>query len=187
MTDIGFGMMDKRSVAAILFALALAGIIGLKIPIDTSSFGALFVDIVLLTGALYAARSMLRLPVIVAVATKKRYSRNVLDASEYAYDYEFYSDYREKKILRIARIFDRFALVGLVFLACTPSLRPFVTIAGVVGLVFMLLVYIFTNSFSFFVRDAVDAAKKREEDLADRTAAKVTVTQEDPFGHFNPG
>jgi len=71
MNDLGFGMLDKRSVAAILFSLGLAAALGLKIPIDTSNVVNLFAGVVLFTGALYAFRSLFRLIAISIFAISK--------------------------------------------------------------------------------------------------------------------
>jgi hypothetical protein len=64
MTDIGFGLIDRRTVIVVLFVMVLANaLFGLQLPIDTSTVGSLFIGLVLLTGYTYFARSIYRLPV----------------------------------------------------------------------------------------------------------------------------
>jgi len=62
MSDLGFGIVDRRSVLAVLFALGLSKVfLGYDIPIDTSNFLTAFIGLLLLTGFIYATRSILRL------------------------------------------------------------------------------------------------------------------------------
>ena len=63
MTDIGFGLIDRRTVIVVLFTMVLANaMFGQQLPIDTSTVGSLFLGIVILTGYTYLARSIFRLP-----------------------------------------------------------------------------------------------------------------------------
>jgi len=62
MTDLGFGIVDRRSVLAILLAIFVsATIIGNPIPIDTSTAPSLFTSLVVLTGFIYITRSIGRI------------------------------------------------------------------------------------------------------------------------------
>lgn len=62
--DIGFGLIDRRTVIVVLFSMIIAQALwNLQIPLDTSNVGRLFVDLVLLTGYLYLSRSIYRFPV----------------------------------------------------------------------------------------------------------------------------
>jgi hypothetical protein len=61
MTDLGFGLADRRSVIVILFTLLLSSIVfGYPFPVDTSSIVHLFIGLSLLTGFIYLARSLSR-------------------------------------------------------------------------------------------------------------------------------
>lgn len=79
MTDIGFGLIDRRTVITVLFTMVLAQILfGYQIPIDIKNASNLFIDLTLLTGFLYLARSIYRTPVaffisliIVSLETKE--------------------------------------------------------------------------------------------------------------------
>lgn len=69
MTDIGFGLIDRRTVIIVLFTLVLASILfGYQIPVDIQNVGNLFVDLVVLTGYIYLARTIYRLPVALFVS-----------------------------------------------------------------------------------------------------------------------
>ena len=69
MTDIGFGLIDRRTVIVVLFSMVIAQLLfGLIIPVDTTNVGNLFIDLVLLTGYLYLARSAYRFPVAVLIS-----------------------------------------------------------------------------------------------------------------------
>lgn len=64
MSDIGFGLIDRRTVITVLFTIVLANLLfGMEIPIDTATVGSLFIGLVILTGYLYLVRSAFRLPV----------------------------------------------------------------------------------------------------------------------------
>lgn len=63
MTDIGLGLIDRRTVVIVLFTMVLAQVLfGLPMPIDTTNLGAAFIDLVILTGYLYISRSAYRFP-----------------------------------------------------------------------------------------------------------------------------
>lgn len=62
MTDLGFGFVDRRSVLVILFSLGISYLVfGNSIPINTSNAITAFLSLVVITGFIYAARSVLRL------------------------------------------------------------------------------------------------------------------------------
>jgi len=63
MTDVGFGLFDRRTVLVVLFTMVIAQVLwNLQIPLNTASAGNFFADLVLLTGYLYLGRSVYRLP-----------------------------------------------------------------------------------------------------------------------------
>lgn len=63
MKDMGLGVLDPHTVVIVLITLVLAQVLfGYPIPVDGSSALQLFISLVLLTGYLYAARSLFRLP-----------------------------------------------------------------------------------------------------------------------------
>jgi hypothetical protein len=62
MTDLGFGLADRRSVFAVLFTLAAASLaFGNPLPVDGSGAAAFFVSALSLVGFLIGARMLSRL------------------------------------------------------------------------------------------------------------------------------
>jgi hypothetical protein len=69
MTDLGFGIADRRSVLAVLFTLLLSQVIfGNPIPIDTTSVFGLFASLVTMTGFIYISRVLCRTVMAVTYA-----------------------------------------------------------------------------------------------------------------------
>lgn len=67
MTDLGFGLADRRSVFAVLIALAAAILVtGNPLPVDGSGAAAFFVSVLSLLGFLIGARMLSRLALVVA-------------------------------------------------------------------------------------------------------------------------
>ena len=61
MTDLGFGLADRRTVVVILFSLVIFHFIfGNPIPIDTTSASSLFVSLILFTGYIFSTRILSR-------------------------------------------------------------------------------------------------------------------------------
>jgi hypothetical protein len=65
------------------------------------------------------------------------------------------SDTLAKKFIRFMRFFDRAGLIGIVFLSTIPALTLFVTLAGIIGLSFAIIIFLFRGDFSFIVKDNV--------------------------------
>ena len=73
MTDLGFGIVDRRSVLVVLFTLLLSQIVlGNPVPIDTTSAIELFSSLVILTGFIYVVRLICRV-VLAVVYTLLRF------------------------------------------------------------------------------------------------------------------
>lgn len=69
MTDIGFGLIDRRTVIVVLFSMVLSQVLwNNQFPIDTTSVSSIFLGLVFLTGYLYLARSIYRLPVALVLS-----------------------------------------------------------------------------------------------------------------------
>lgn len=58
---------------------------------------------------------------------------------------------------------DRAALIGFVGAAALPQFRPFIYPIGVLGLIFLLIIYVFRGSFSALVGDALSEDTERKE------------------------
>jgi hypothetical protein len=62
MTDLGFGLVDRRSILVVLFTIGVSHLVlGNPIPIDTTNALTVFLGLLVLTGFIYASRSILRL------------------------------------------------------------------------------------------------------------------------------
>lgn len=62
MTDLGFGLVDRRSIIAVLLTLGLSDLIlGYALPVDSSNAVTAFLGLLLLTGFIYGIRSIFRL------------------------------------------------------------------------------------------------------------------------------
>lgn len=70
MKDIGLGIFDPYTVVIVLITLVLSQVLlGYQIPLNTTDATQLFVSLTLFTGYIYAARSVIRLPVAIIKAT----------------------------------------------------------------------------------------------------------------------
>ncbi len=62
MTDLGFGLADRRSVLIVLFTLVFSNFVfGNPIPVDMTNAATAFIGLIILTGFVYFARNILRL------------------------------------------------------------------------------------------------------------------------------
>jgi hypothetical protein len=62
MNDLGFGILDRRTVIVSLLTIVIVNVFfQFALPIRISNAGEFFIDLVLFTGYLYLARSLLRL------------------------------------------------------------------------------------------------------------------------------
>jgi len=163
MDSLGFGMVDKRTVAAVLFALALAAILGLRMPVDFSDVGHIFVSVVLLTGYLYFARTVSRAPLVIYVFIRRKRPIKELVIAWFVYEYGDGMDAARRGFtdlpLYIINVIDRLIVIASVLIACIPTVYRFVTIFGAAGIIVMLTVYVLLGSFSLLLRDAIDSAK----------------------------
>ena len=166
MDNLGFGMVDRRTVAAVLFALGTAAALGLEVPVDVNDIGRLFVSIVLLTGYIYAARTASRVPVVGYVFFKQKHPIRMLLHASFVYEYGNGIDARWRgfsgRPLHIIKMIDRLIVVVSVLAACVPTLRGFVRICGIAGIISMLANYVLLGGFSFLVRDAIDCARREK-------------------------
>jgi hypothetical protein len=68
-TDFGFGLVDRRTVIAVLFTLVLANqYFSNPLPLDTSSVDRLFASLIILTGFFYIGRIIVRLGIATSLA-----------------------------------------------------------------------------------------------------------------------
>jgi len=69
MSDLDLGIIDRRTVIVAIIIFVLAGLlVQYQIPVNTGDFIQLFIDIALLVGYVYLARSVFRLPLYLVLA-----------------------------------------------------------------------------------------------------------------------
>lgn len=100
MKDIGLGILDPYTVVIVFVTLALSQVFfGYQIPLDTTNAIQTFISLVLFTGYLYFARSLLRFPIAAVMAAR-------LTNKDLSITDDFKS--REKGVKRLKPIFRSF-------------------------------------------------------------------------------
>jgi|GEM_PF-1969350 len=227
MTDLGFGLADKRSVLIVLFTFVLSSLFfGNPIPLDTSTVDKLFVSLVILTGFIYFARTTCRiildttyaavlLPIDIfqILSSKNEYPpldngigftndfkssefqggilRKLLNASlasisyrlirplfenvegiwqwslRFSYRYISKQAGRYDPTFQLLGIFDRLILIAIAFIATLPAFSPLRDYLGLIGIILLMVVYIFSKSFNFILSDEFHRAEEDHERLVD--------------------
>ncbi len=149
-------LLSPRAVAAIALMLVLANLaFGYPWPFDASSLSALITDLALFAGALYLVRTLIRLPI--AIALMIRYAvqsrrRRGMSRRESVLDgfYRGFLDRRRWTVGQLA-LLDRLVLLSAVWLSVTPSIGILVIkIGGLIGIALMLVVYLIGGGRSAF-------------------------------------
>ncbi len=69
MKDLGFGLVDQRSVLIVLFTFVVSNVVfGYAVPVDMSNATTAFVTLVILTGFIYFTRTLSRVLLVFASA-----------------------------------------------------------------------------------------------------------------------
>src|SRR3990172_10263825 len=84
MKDLGFGLVEQRTVIVVLMTATLGSLFGLNFPLNTDNILRAFIDLVYLTGYLYLARSIIRFPIAFGIGIRNaiRRQRQVLSRYE---------------------------------------------------------------------------------------------------------
>ncbi len=221
MKDLGFGILDRRTVIVALLTIVIVNVFfQFGLPIRIGNAGEIFIDLVLFTGYLYLAHSLLRLFVmifllLIAILSMRihdfAWSRNINEM-----DYEknvsklkiaiykttsvliysiksifftivtvpflvFSSTDYEAEIANIEisneimkrptffRFFERASLIAIVIFATMPNYTIIAKQVGAIGLIVMMLIYLFKGDFSFFVKDQI-AEESKEESKTEKTS-----------------
>jgi hypothetical protein len=154
-------MPDLRTVLTITLTFTFA-YIGLErdLPFDLSALVPFVSNLLLFTGYLYFLRSLVRLPfalVITIRSARHAHLQYGLDKRESLRDgfVRGFLDTRRWTVPPLVSI-DRLAVVGLTLLSTTPYLGTFlIRLGGLVGIILMLLLYLFRGKFSFLVEDSL--------------------------------
>jgi len=212
---------------------------GTEIPVDISNVPVLFFGIIILTGYIYLARSIYRLPVALYLGVRSsvyeltvstRWHRNKLDALNSNSSYirfrwfqkvaiTFYmyliivlvwmlvfplntlSFERNSRVwhqiqeietdvfgvsepnltVELCRILDRVGLIAISVLATIPRLKSLYTQIGIIGIGFMLVVFVFSGSFSAIVKDMLSQQEEKSSSSSRYDRVEVKTSQSDPL------
>jgi hypothetical protein len=138
---------------------------GYRLPFDASSRQQFVVDLAQFAGALYLVRSLVRLPVAIALMirfTILARRRRGMSRRESLFDgfYRGFLDRRRWTVGQLA-LLDRLVMLGAVWLSVTPYLGVLlVRIGGLIGIALMLIVYLMGGTFSFLVDDPPDGRER---------------------------
>jgi len=190
MTDLGFGLVDRRTIIAVLVTLVLCNLLfGFAFPLNTTNVLDLFLDLAFFTGYLYVTRTVFRLPIAISLAFKSAWKRR--QYYSYAIQYRgsikewwtrlkkilpeyFLAELLDQKIWRgLLGFLDRLVLLGITVLATIPN-YGIVTVRtiGAIGLGCMLVVYLFGGSFTFMLKDALQKAEEDKERLIEKAGTQ---------------
>lgn len=228
MKDIGLGILDPYTVVIVLVTLALAqALFGYQVPLDTGNATQLFVSLVIFTGYIYVARSIVRLPVAVTKTLiiyfeKFGYSigysifsiRNdgclgflswardlivtflllpvailfslfiiILNFSNEDFDQRFPSaqikSLSEKKWLRSWLVFlDRLSVVLIAFISTLPSMQAFIKVAGFVGSILIVAIFLLKGNFSALLEDQLEKIANKKQGI--KTQQEDQKVEEQP-------
>jgi hypothetical protein len=159
-------IIDSRTLLAVALTLTLtyAGL-GRELPLDTTALVPFTSSLLLFVSYLYLMRSLIRLPFALVITIRQmRHARSHygLDGRASLRDgfVRGFLDTRRWTVPPLASI-DRLAVVGLTLLSTTPYLGTFlIRLGGLVGIVLMLLLYLFRGRFSFLVEDSLQTESR---------------------------
>jgi len=219
MTDLGFGLLDRRTVIVALLTIVIVNVLfQFNLPIRSSNASELFIDLVLFTGYLYLARSLVRLPFSIIGALffipsehihnfawsqhinemleKKNANKlkviisKIIYVLGYSIKTIFYtiigiplsiiysSDFESRVVMlerssesytdmkntaSVIRFIDRAGLIAMVTLSTLPNYTAVTKKAGAVGIIIMILIYLFKGDFTFFIKDKITDKEKESE------------------------
>jgi hypothetical protein len=226
MTDIGLGLIDRRTVIVVIFSMVLAQTLwGAVIPVDVSDVSALFFGIIILTGYIYLGRSIYRLPVAIYLGVQSTIYRqdeftqwhkdklsnlnsgssfilfrwlqkaaitfymylsivfvwtlllpmSTLDFQRNAWVWRVVRLQRNDSssfVLELLRILDRIGLIVISVLATMPWFERTYMKIGIGGIVFMLILFVFSGAFTAIVEDMLS---KQENAQSSSKIDKVEV------------
>lgn len=193
MKDLGFGLVEQRTVIVVLMTATLGSLFGLNFPLNTDNILRAFIDLVYLTGYLYLARSIIRFPIAFGIGIRNaiRRQRQVLSRYE-----NIDTDVKirgkwvslERPLIFLVSLtdqniwkgwlgfVDRLALIGITVIVTLPTIgQLLMATGGTIGIALMLLIYLIVGSFSFVVEDALKrSADQHAEEQKDFVRAAST-------------
>ncbi|MBK9925294.1 MAG: hypothetical protein IPP66_08365 [Anaerolineales bacterium] len=175
MKDLGFGLVEQRTVIVVLMTATLCHILGLTFPLHTDNILLAFIDLIFLTGYIYLVRSIIRFPFAFGAGVWKaaKQDEEVLERCSESTQ-RFYLKTKDKYsfagriIVFIMTLIDqsiwkgylgfidRLSLIAITVLVTIPTIgQSLMTIGGSIGVFTMLLIYLIGGTFSFIVEDAL--------------------------------
>jgi len=159
-------IISARTIAAITLLLVMLNLAsGYPLPFRTDSPQQFVVDVALFGGWLYLARTLVRLPIAIALLirfSRQARQRRGMNRRESILDgfYRGFLDRRRWAVGHLA-LLDRIALLGAAWLAVTPYLGALVVnLGGLVGIALLLVVYLIGGTFTFLVDDSPDGSNR---------------------------
>ena len=197
MKDLGFGLVEQRTVIVVLMTATLCRLFGLDFPLHTDNILLAFVDLVFLTGYIYIGRSIVRFPFAFFIGIRKAVKWDYGGLRLYEkYQYNFCPTIRGKdRDFRRVLIFlatlvdqniwkgflgfiDRISLIVITVLVTLPiSGQTLMITVGSIGIASMLLIYLTSGTFSFIVEDAL---KRSADQHAEEHEAQVRAASTHP-------
>ena len=197
MKDLGFGLVEQRTVIVVLMTATLCRLFGLNFPLHTDNILLAFVDLVFLTGYIYIGRSIIRFPFAFFIGIRnafKGYYGRLRLYDEYQYKVQVTIrgkniDFRRLLIFLATLIeqsiwkgflgfIDRVSLIVITVLVTLPTIGQTLMITvGSIGIVSMLLIFLISGTFSFIVEDAL---KRSADQHAEEHEAQVRAASTHP-------
>jgi len=210
MKDLGFGILDRRTIIVTLILIAIANaFFQFDLPVRIDNTGNFFTDLVVMTGYLYLARSLVRVLIVTiyflisepfrsAYEFKQSQKNNeavknntdsrlkaiiykIVGMLKYSIKSAYFtiliipffifgsSDFEARLIefenaknaiiVRYATFFrfiERVSLIAIVAFATMPNYKLVAYRAGVIGLLLMMIIYIFKGDFTFIIKDKIE-------------------------------
>jgi hypothetical protein len=155
-------LVEPRTIAAVAITLvAVKYGLGRDLPFDIHDLPSLVIGITLFIGYLYLTRTLFRLPFALTITyrrmkyARQHYSLNRREALRDGF-YRGFLDRRRWSVTPLA-LYDRLALLTFTLMATTPLLGALlVGIGGIMGLVAMLVIYLYSGTFNFLLGEAVE-------------------------------
>ncbi len=164
--------IDWRLTSAIALILAwvsspMSG--GYTTPLNTASLPEFASSLIVFASYIYFMRTLFRLPFAIQMATRRyRHARRnyELERSAALFDsyYHGFLDRRRWATGPLA-IIDRLVAVGIVLLACGPGGGLWMSLGGALGVMTLLITYIYTGRFALLLDDGTSDSNRLLRDV----------------------
>ncbi|RMF78551.1 MAG: hypothetical protein D6737_14455 [Chloroflexi bacterium] len=171
MIHLGFGVVETRTLVAIVLMLTLTRVVGRPLPFDTRTVVSFAADVVLFAVYLYIGRMLLRLPFAARIGLRRtRQSRSIhgLGWRESLTAGWYYTILNQRHWQNpMIALIDRFGLLALIWLATSPTLSDIVvTLGGLFGILLLLITYLLGERITVSGTRADDRTQHRSPPFA---------------------